>query len=93
MANVLTINPWKLDSTGVVTTERVRVARVAWINPTDAAHTLILHDKNGNIVYSRNATAAGADDVEHDVAACAGQEWNGLTVNTIGSGIAYVTYK
>lgn len=93
MANVLTTNPWKLDTTGAITTDRVRVKRILWNNPTDATHTLIIKDKNGNVVYSRNATAVGVDDVDVEVAECAGQEWNGITLDTIGSGAVYLTYE
>lgn len=89
MGNDVTSNPWVLDSTGAVTTDLLRVKGIRWVGATTAAHAAILKDKNGKVKWS--SVASGANYVESDtIYTRPGQNWDGLTVDTLGSGKLYV---
>jgi hypothetical protein len=91
MANSTAINPWKLDSTGAVTTGSLYPRSVTWTGGT-SGQQCILKDKNGNIVWQ--AKSAGADisqEINHGPDT--GIYWNGLTVDTLASGLVLLYYE
>jgi sugar (pentulose or hexulose) kinase len=85
-----TVNPWILDTAEVITAMQLVIDKIRWVGATTAGHQLILHDADGNVVYS--AVATGANNTEESEALNA---WtiNGLTVNQIDSGIVYLTLR
>ena len=87
MANDLTKRPWKVDTAAatVLSSDRLRVKGVRWVGATTAGHTAIIHDKNSRVVWSSVAT--GANYVESDLIE---NDWEGLIVPTLGSGILYL---
>lgn len=86
MANDVAGNPWKLDTTGAVSSANVRIERIRWVGGTTAGHTCVLHDAAGKTVVS--FVAAGANYTE-DVPVR--REYTGLTLTTLASGIVYVS--
>lgn len=94
MANVLTLNPLKIDTasgTAAVTTP-IRIRKIRWIGATTAGHTATIQDQNGNLFWTSVANAANyvedcnfiVYDNQH------GPVLNGLTVPTLGSGVLYI---
>lgn len=58
MANVITGNPWKLDTPGVIANWMVHIKNLVWVNATDGA-TVVLVDNAGRDVLRATFTAAG----------------------------------
>ena len=88
MANNLTNNPWILDSTGVVTTDMIRVKGIRWTG-AGSGNTVILKDAAGHVVW--NSVGNAANYVEADgISFTPGLNWNGLTVDTIAAGVLLV---
>ena len=87
MANDLTKNPWQVDTAAgtVLTTMKLRVKGVRWVGATTAGHTAIIHDQNSRIVW--RSVATGANYVESDLIE---NDWDGLIVPTLASGILYI---
>lgn len=87
MANDATKTPLILDSTGAVFAAGIitRALSVRWVGATTAGHKLILKNAAGRIVFEEEANAANyvAEGRPENV-------WNGLTVDTIGSGKVYI---
>ena len=54
MSNVLTGNPWVIDTAAVITTGPVTVLGGEWQEPT-AADDLTILDNSGNTIYDDNA--------------------------------------
>lgn len=80
---------WRLtsaDAGTIITREQIRVNTVIWDNPTNAAHRVELRDINDNIVFSADAKAADATDWYGLPDTPSGRDWNGLKVETLGSG-------
>lgn len=86
MANDLTGPIWVLDTIGAVTTDEVRVERIAWKNGTTAGHTAKVTDAAGGMVFED--FAAGATYV---VSEPIYRALTGLTVEALDSGKLYVT--
>jgi len=54
MANNLSINPYNLDTAGeVVSSTNMRIEGIVPV-PSGATWSVILHDKNGKVIYSAN---------------------------------------
>ena len=87
MANDLTKNPWKIDTAAatVLSTLKLRVKGVRWVGATTAGHTAVIHDQNSRLVWTSVAT--GANYVESDLIE---NDWDGLIVPTLASGILYL---
>lgn len=88
MANDFTGNPWQVDTAAVLTTERVRVRGIRWVGGTTAGHTAVIKDNKSDTVWS--SVAAGANNVESDLFADRGMNFDGLNVTTIASGVLYI---
>jgi len=87
MGNVTTAQPWILDSTGVVTTDDIRIKHLRWVSASaNAGDTVVLKDKNGKVIWA--TVAAGADNVEDSLTENQ-RFFPGLTVDTI-SGTLYI---
>lgn len=72
-------------ATTVLTTMKLRVKGVRWVGATTAGHTAIIHDRNSRIVW--RSVATGANYVESDLIE---NDWDGLIVPTLASGILYI---
>ena len=68
-----------------MTTMKLRVKGVRWVGATTAGHTAIIHDQNSRIVW--RSVATGANYVESDLIE---NDWDGLIVPTLASGILYI---
>ncbi len=91
MANATDQNPWVLDTAGVITTNAPLRCNLRWVGATTAAHTCIVKDNNGKVVWA--SQAAGANNVEADLVNPAlGIRLNflGFNLDTIQSGKLYV---
>lgn len=87
MANDLTNRPWVIDSTGVLTTDRLRLRGIRWVGATTAAHVAELKDSAGRVVWS--SVAGGGNNVEADSPTF---DVLGLQCTTLASGKLYVEY-
>ena len=77
MANDITGNPWKLDSTGVVSTSMTYFRNVMWLN---GSGSLLIVDNNGRDIIRDVWTG----ETEHNYGPL---QWiEGVTVTTIGGG-------
>jgi len=77
MANDITGNPWKLDSTGVVATSQVFIRNIMWLNGTGS---LVIVDSAGRDIIRDAWTAEN----EHNYGP---MQWvEGMNVTTIGGG-------
>ena len=86
MANDLTANPWKLDTTGAVSSETVRIERARIVGMSTAGHTAELRDAAGKTIVS--FVAAGANYTEDTPV---WREVTGVTLQTLQSGTLYVS--
>jgi hypothetical protein len=81
MANDITANPWKLDSTGVVSNWQTYIRNIIWLN---GAGTLVIVNQLGQDII-RDAWTA---ETEHNYGFF---QWvNGMTITTIGGGEVFV---
>jgi hypothetical protein len=86
MANDLTMNPWKLDTTGALSSENVRIERARWVGGTTAGHTCEVRDGAGKTIVAFVATGANySEDVP------VWREVTGVTLQTLGSGTLYLS--
>ena len=87
MANNVHASPWSLDTAGAVKTKGTTIfpKSIRWVGPTTAGHTCILKDGAGRIVWRSVASGANFVDVDRPE-----NYWDGLSVDTIGSGIIYI---
>lgn len=77
MANNITGNPWKLDSTGTVSTAQTYVRNIMWLN---GAGSLVIVDSTGRDIVRDVWTAEN----EHNYGPI---QWvSGMSVTTIGGG-------
>lgn len=84
MANDVARSPIKLDTAGAVfpTGVPVRALSVRWIGATLAGHNAILMDAGGRIVWE-----AVADGTNYTAESRPANTWDGLTVDTLDSGV------
>lgn len=94
MANILTGNPWVLDTASAtpIVTYRVRIGQIEWIGGTNAGHVAEMKDGAGNVVYRAEAGGGNNEDVRlrHGKAT---DSFVGLALTTIDSGKVYVTLR
>ena len=87
MANVITGNPWVLDTVEAVSTARIPIKRIVWHEPTTANHNLVINDQNGKEIWAKEALAGGAG-MDYELADVG---WvNGMTIATLDSGTVKV---
>lgn len=86
MSNDLTGPLWVLDTTGTISTNTIRIERIAWKNATTLDHTAKVTDLNGKVIFEDFASGATYNTSEpiH-------REVQGLIVETLGSGKLYVS--
>ena len=90
MANDTTVNPWKIDTASgtAITTDLVRVRGVRWVGATTAAHTAVIQNAAGKVMWTSVANAANY--VEADGLGMTGMNMQGMIVPTLASGILYI---
>ena len=89
MANILSGNPWILDTVGTLTSERVRLTGVRWVGATTATHTAVLTDGTGQVIWA--SEGAGSSYVEADSFSPT-RLYCGLRLTALGSGKVYVEF-
>ena len=85
MANYLSKNPIKVDTanaTDLVAPRPCKVNHMEWVEYSNAAHTVVVKDASGNLVWAGLGNSAKTNiTAEHEIG------WvDGLVVPTIGSG-------
>lgn len=95
MANVLTKNPWEIDtvtSFSLCTDLRVRIKHIRWVGATTAGHLCELVDVDSNIIWRGQASGANytESDLHHNEVAV--NTPLGLRASAIQSGRVFVTY-
>ncbi len=85
MANSLKGNTWILDTTGVITTNKLKVKSVEWLNPGSVLDTAVVKDRNGAIKASFTCEVAGQSQI-----LLVENWWDGLSLYALGSGSVYV---
>jgi len=86
MANNTSTNTWKLNTTGVITTNPVFVKAIRWTGQTTAGHNLEILNKSGGETLFK----AKCYDVNKDVHAVINNWWLGVYLNTLDSGEVYL---
>jgi hypothetical protein len=87
MANILSINPWSLDTVGLVPqyTDIVRIEDISWQGATTIGHQLLITDRNGNLIWSATCSGVGQQNRGKLF-------WvNGFWLKTLDSGVVIVT--
>ena len=90
MGNLITTNPWVLDTasaTALITTN-VWIKRIVWHEPTTEAHTLLITDRVGNEIWSKTALAGGTG-LDYDTGDINGI-YEGFILKTLDSGTVFV---
>jgi len=94
MSNIVTVNPWLLDSASstAVSNDRLKIQSFRWVGGSTAGHQCIVKNKNGVQVWE--SICAGANHVDDSSAiAPNGFDIDGLALTTIGSGRLSVYFK
>ena len=94
MANVLTDNPWVIDTAGSANlrTAWSDIRRILWVAPGSVAgDEANVQDQNSNVIFRRLATGANTSVFE-EYEERFGRPVNGLKVPTLGSGILYIFF-
>lgn len=88
MANSLTKSPLIVDTAGasMVTTKNLTIKAIRWVGATTAAHTAVIQDVDGRVIWSASATGNGYDEESLISLKVTG----GFKVPTLGSGILYL---
>lgn len=90
MANDITGNPWFLDTTGTIYTDKVKIESIVWSDQVAAGDQLLIKDNNGKTILDTKASAANTE------------QWfgikgwfNGIVLTTLASGkvMLYMAYK
>lgn len=88
MANALNYRPWRLDTVGVIFDRSVKVWNLYWFRPTDTAHTLVIKNKAGLVVFEGQCEVANQSQYFRIE-----DWWDGVTLDTLGSGVLYVYFQ
>jgi hypothetical protein len=86
MANDLTGPVWVLDTVATVSTNVLRIERIAWKNATTLDHTAKVTDLDGKVIwedFASGATYNTSEPIHREVL--------GLIVEALGSGKLYVS--
>lgn len=90
MANLLTGQPWKLDTPGIITVDRVRIGKLRWVaEGASAGDNVVLSDAAGRVFWEATASGANAD-IESDTFDGRAGDCQGVTLTTINSGKLYL---
>ena len=92
MANDFSVNPWILDTTGVVTAlndKPYKVQKVEWVNPVTAGDAVEIKDQYGQILIKATCVNANQNVVEYFNPA---KRFVGLNIATLDSGTVLVYY-
>jgi hypothetical protein len=89
VANQLSAIPWEVDTVGVLIASGIKVKAFTWTAPTSLGDELILHDSQGNVVLHAIAEA----DAQSQVYYKGGVWYDGLTLDTLDSGVLYIDFK
>lgn len=89
MANQLSTIPWEVDTPGVLIDSKAKVKEFYWFAPDSTGDELILNDRNGNVVLRCVAEADGQSQAFYK----GGTWYDGLTLDTIDSGILYIDLR
>lgn len=92
MANTVTLglSPIIVDTaaTDILVSRPIKIKVIRWVGATTAAHTAVIKDASGNIIWASHATAN--NHTEESVI----NEWfKGLSVTTLASGKLYIYYE
>lgn len=89
------LNPWVLDTASPtpVTREYLRVASIRWTGASSAAHSVVLKDTDGNVLWEATSTAADYTEESTPSLNLPAGQWKGLVVDTLGSGKLYLTLE
>jgi hypothetical protein len=99
MSNLLDQNPLIFDAastTAVVITDRVKITKIRWSEPTTVDHTAILKDKNGKELWKGSLLDIGT--ATNTLVLIPDSDFNppmiadGLIMHTLGSGRLFVHY-
>ena len=85
MGNNLAGNPWVIDTAAALTSEKVKIDRIAWKNATALNDTVLVVDGAGNTIFEDFASGATYNTSEPR-----GREYTGVTVQTLVSGKLYI---
>lgn len=89
MANQLSGNPWVIDSTGTLTALQVQVRAVRWVGATTNAHTAVITDTDGLVLWASQAATATLGTPETSLIPFSA---GGLKVPTLASGKLYLYF-
>ena len=90
MADNLGSNPMKIESASATakTTDRLKIRRIVWENPTTDADSCVVQNKDGNQIVKFDPAIAGYNQ-EFSLGSD-GQWFKGLLVPTLDSGTLWV---
>lgn len=91
MSNVLTGNPWVLDTASAtpVSLARVKISGIRWIGATAAGHQVVVTDAGGGRIWSSMASRANyveAYDPRSE------RLYTGLAIPTLDSGVLEIEF-
>jgi len=90
MANDLKGSPYKIDTPGVITTDKIFVNQMVWQEPAAAEDDLVVSDANARTLWDENAYIGGTGvSIEQDI----NHFCDGITVDTIDSGILFIYFR
>lgn len=93
MANDIDQNPWILDTAGVITTDRVRIAKIRWIGVDAAGDDLVVQHADGTYLWTAKALAGDAtNDIDYELPVD-NFDAEGLKLTTLDSGKVEVWYR
>lgn len=90
MANQYRDRVWRIDtaSATAITTDMVDIEYIRWLGATDAGHTAIIQDGDGEEIWRADANSTDYSE-ESAVRLVA----KGLIVPTLGSGVLFLYHK
>jgi hypothetical protein len=92
MANVITGNPWILDTAGVITTNPTSIAKIRYY-PNAADNDLSIGHGDGTVVWVTRAIATASSNEstgQEEIVFDPPLAFSGFKVNTIDAGTVYV---
>lgn len=90
MGNAYGPREWKLDTTGTITVDKVRVRKMEYI-PNAANDDLLVSNSAGDVIWEvTNVLAGGLAGAERIDYGDKGHEVEGFVLTTIGGGTLYV---
>lgn len=89
MANVYGHLQWILDTTGVVSTEKIRVKRMEWV-PNAAGDDLAIVDNNSEELWTVTDALAGGRPGLETIDFTPPHDFLGFNLSTLGGGKLYV---